>query len=139
MNGEKMRKKIKMNENQKLNIIDKISEFIKNDSDILFAYIFGSFTESDEFFDIDIGIYTKDAAGIKMEFKLENEIEKMVKIPIDVRIINNAPISFVYNVLNDKILIKDDEKRADFEGRVLKNYFDYVHLLDEYLKEAVCA
>ncbi|NOZ83616.1 MAG: nucleotidyltransferase domain-containing protein [Epsilonproteobacteria bacterium] len=134
-----MRKKIRMNENQKLNIIDKISELIKNDSDILFAYIFGSFAESDEFSDIDIGIYTKDAAGIKMEFKLENEIEKMVKIPIDVRIINNAPISFVYNVLNDKILIKDDEKRADFEGQVLKNYFDYVHLLDEYLKETVCA
>ena len=76
---------------------------------------------------------------IEKEFALENEIEEALKIPVDVRIINNAPVSFIYNVLRDKILIKDNEKRADFEGQILKRYFDYVHLLDEYLKEAVHA
>jgi len=136
---EKMKKKIKMNKNQKLNVVNKISELISNDSDILFAYIFGSFVQNEAFSDIDIGIYLKGKANIKKEFDLENELEGALKLPVDVRTINNAPISFVYNILNDKILIKDDEKRADFEGQALKNYFDYVHLLDEYLKEAVCA
>ncbi len=136
---EKMKKKIKMNKNQKLNVVNKISELISNDSDILFAYIFGSFVQNEAFSDIDIGIYLKGKANIKKEFDLENELEGALKLPVDVRTINNAPISFVYNILNDKILIKDDEKRVNFEGQALKSYFDYVHLLDEYLKEAVCA
>jgi len=120
-------------------IVNKISKLIKSDDSILFAYIFGSFAQSNNFSDIDIAIYLKCGSDIKKEFELENELESKLKIPVDVRIINNAPVAFVYNVLNKNILIKDNERRSDFEGQTLKNYFDYVHLLDEYLKEAVYA
>ena len=134
-----MKKKMRVNEGRKLNIIKKITNFIENDDKILFSYIFGSFVENDEFSDIDIGVYTKDAADINLEFELENEIEKMVNIPVDVRIINNAPVPFAYNVIKNGIVIKENDERTDFEVYVLKAYFDYVHLREEYLKEATYA
>lgn len=131
--------KRKMKKRQKMEILKKIVSIIKDKEEILFAYVFGSFVKDEEFSDIDIGVYLRNSADMEKEFALENEMEETLKIPVDVRIINNAPISFIYNVLRDKMLIKNDEKRADFEGQILKRYFDYVHLLDEYLKEATYA
>jgi len=158
-----------MKKRQKMEILKKIVSMIKDKEEVLFAYVFGSFARKEEFSDIDIAVYIKGNADIKKEFALENEMEEILKIPVDVRIINNAPISFVYNVLRDKILIKDNENRADYEGQngvlhsnsirncegqngvlpsnfirncegqILKRYFDYVHLLDEYLEEAAHA
>ena len=58
----------------------------------------------------------------------------------DVRVINDAPLGFVYNVLTKKILLFDrDGKLACFESLVLREYFDFRHLLEEYLGEVKSA
>ncbi|MGB9856980.1 MAG: type VII toxin-antitoxin system MntA family adenylyltransferase antitoxin [Dictyoglomaceae bacterium] len=121
-------------------IVRVISDILSKRDEILFAYIFGSFIVQEDYKDIDIGIYLKnfeDIDPLKYELSLERELEDKVKIPFDVRVINNAPLGFIYNVIKEKIIVldRDDDFRADFESIILREYFDYKHLIMEYLKE----
>ncbi len=78
--------KRKMKKKQKMEILKKIVSMIKDKEEVLFAYVFGSFARKEEFSDIDIAVYVKGNADIKKEFALENEMEEILKIPVDVRI-----------------------------------------------------
>lgn len=136
--------KRKLSDRDKQDLINKISHIFRTKKDIVFAYIFGSFISKDEFKDIDIGVYIyniESATILKSELELERELEDIIRIPADVRIINNAPISFVYNILRNKIVILDNniDLRSDFEGIVLNKYFDIQYFRKEYLREVVNA
>jgi len=132
-----MKKKIKMDNSQKERIIDEIREYVNKRQEILFAYIFGSFVKGNEFSDIDIALYVDGKGSLEYEFEIEDDLERMLKIPVDVRVINKAPVSFSYPVLKDGLLIKDSNERAEFQVRKFKEYMDYVHLRDAYIRDAV--
>ena len=136
--------KRKLSDKDKQDLINTISNIFRTKKDIVFAYIFGSFISKDEFKDIDIGVYIDNietATILNYEMKLELESEDILGIPVDIRIINNAPISFVYNILKDKIVMIDNniDLRSDFEGLVYKKYFDFQYFRKEYLREIVNA
>ncbi len=78
---------------------------------MLFAYIFGSFVSLRPFSDIDIGIcLDKEPENtMDMEFELENGLEEKLRLPVDVRILNMAPLSFCYNVVKEGKLIVDND------------------------------
>ena len=125
-------------------VMERISNILKAKPYVMFSYIFGSFVTECPFKDIDIGIYISNMGAIsplKLELKIESEIEEVIHCPTDIRIINHAPLSFIYNILKGGILIVDRDKslRADFEGLVYKKYFDFRHLRTEYLKEIINA
>ena len=125
-------------------LTEKISDILKAKEYILFAYVFGSFVSEDGFKDIDVGVFISSVENeppLKLELKLEGEIGDAIHIPVDIRIINNAPASFIYNVLKGGIVIVDKNKslRSDFEGLVYKKYFDFQHLRNEYLREIINA
>ena len=130
-----MRKKIKMNRDKKEEIVGRIKEYLDKRKEVLFAYIFGSFVKSDEFSDIDIALYVDGDFSLKYEFEIEDDLEAILKIPVDVRVINNAPVSFSYGVLKDGLLIKDNDIRSDFQVMKFKEYMDYVHLRDAYIRD----
>ena len=119
----------------------KIAGFLSAREEIVFAYVFGSFVGEKNFSDIDIGIFVRAAfplSSLSYEFDAEKRIESLVSIPADVRILNGAPPSFVYRVIKDSILVVDHDPtlRADFEGRILKEYFDFAPFRKRYLEEA---
>lgn len=143
-NEVKSIRKRRVSSTEKKEIIRTISDILKAKEYILFAYIFGSFTSEDIFEDIDVGIFVfgeRLQSPIKLELETENELEDTIRIPVDVRIINNAPLSFIYNILKSGIVIVDKDKslRADFEGLIYKKYFDFQHLRREYLREIINA
>lgn len=138
-----MQKK-KLDIKEKEHLIGRVSEILKTKIYILFAYIFGSFVSGDAFNDIDIGLFIDDKKSkstLKIELELENELEESLHVPFDVRIINNAPLSFIYNMLKNKIVILDKDKnlRTDFEGLIYKKYFDFKQFRREYLREIISA
>jgi len=139
-----MRKKRSLKIEEKKILIKRIADFLETKEYILFAYIFGSFIAQDTFSDIDIGIFIANKQyepPLNLELNLEIELQNIVHIPVDVRILNHAPLSFVYNVLKNMVVVVDKNKtlRADFEGLIFKKYFDFKHLRDEYLREIVNA
>lgn len=139
-----MKKKLTSREKEK--IVKILSGLIESRDDILFAYIFGSFASKDSFDDIDLGIFVKEESvpsrlKLKLELELEENLQTAVHVPADVRVLNSAPLTFVYNVLKSGFVIVDKDKslRADFEGLICKKYFDFSYLRKEYLREIIHA
>jgi uncharacterized protein len=107
--------------------------------DAVAAYLFGSFIGADRFSDVDLGLLFKSKVEKVLEFELALEIrlEKLIELPVDVRVLNHAPNSFAQNVIRTSRVIVDRDPgyRAGFEGNVLKQYFDFAYFRRRYLKE----
>ncbi len=136
--------KRRLSASEKESLIKTISDILEAEGYIVFAYIFGSFLSGDTFEDLDVGVFVSNVASeppLKVELMLEREMTEATRIPVDVRILNKAPVPFVYNVLKGGIVIVDKNKslRSDFEGLIYKKYFDFQHLRNEYLREIVNA
>jgi predicted nucleotidyltransferase len=133
-----------LSRSEKETVIQIISSyFFQQYDEILAVYIFGSFISERHFSDIDIGIITAMdlSKPLDFELKLENRLEKLIKYSVDVRILNRAPISFSQNVFRTGrvIIDKNPNMRADFEGRILKQYFDFSPFQQRYLQEVTNA
>jgi uncharacterized protein len=138
-----MRKR-RLSDDEKDVLVNKISAILGAKESIVFAYIFGSFVTGDEFQDLDVGIFLvgkTQGPSLLVEIGIERELENSIGVPSDVRVINGAPLSFIYNILKHKIVIVDKNEvlRSDFEGFIYKKYFDLVHLKREYLRELINA
>ena len=125
---------------QKEKLVNTVSSYLENNfKEIAAAYLYGSFATNLLFSDIDLGILTQYDVERTLDFelKVENSLEKMVKYSVDVRVLNRAPPSFCQNVIRHRkvILDKDPNLRADFEGQILKQYFDVAYFQRKYLQE----
>ena len=137
-----MKHSLKKSEKEKI-IQRIISRLYEQHDEILTVYIFGSFISARYFSDIDIGIIAAMDLSKPLEFELEleNRLEKVIKYPVDVRVLNQAPLSFAQNVFRSGrvIIDKNPNLRADFEGRILKQYFDFSPFQQRYLQEVINA
>jgi predicted nucleotidyltransferase len=122
-------------------IIAHIRCFLEKLPDLLFAYVHGSFITDEKFRDIDVAIYLKAAplSQLQMEIELETELANIDKCPVDVEILNDAPLSFRYNVIKHgkPLVVIDDDARSDFEESTFSHYFDFAPYRKLYLKEAL--
>lgn len=115
---------------------------LQKENHILFAYLHGSFLQN-EFRDIDIGIYTEKNLSKKnqlsYELSFEEKLQHSIFHPVDVRILNNAPLSFSFSVIKNGIVLfcKDEDKRIDFETRIFTKYHDFDFYRERYRREAL--
>jgi predicted nucleotidyltransferase len=120
--------------------IEDLKRLLRGREEIVFAYVYGSFVEEEKFHDIDIGLYLSEIApepftqyGLVLSQTLSNELG----IPVDVRILNFAPTSFLYHVIRGKLIIeKDEEVTAQFIEQIIRKYLDIKPLIYRGLKEA---
>ena len=128
-----------LEKNQKKNVLKDIISALTKHDEIVLAYVFGSFVQGDDFSDIDLGILIKEkvVTPLDIELNLEIELEDIVHYPVDVRILNHAPLSFCQNVIRHGrvVLERDANLRADFTGNILKQYFDFAPYRRRYLRE----
>jgi predicted nucleotidyltransferase len=129
-------------DHEKESIIESLKVCLKNRSDVIFAYLHGSFFTGDRFKDIDIAVYLDPLPPslLEAELELEAKLSNVVKrYPVDIRILNNASLSFRYNVIKNgqPIVVNNDNIRSDFVEATLSYYFDFSPFLQEYLKEAL--
>lgn len=126
---------------EKEKIIETLNKELFCQKDILFAFLYGSFLEEGVFRDIDIGIYVKDIHSIPAlyEFKLEEQLEEAIgrAFPVEVRLINEAPVTFLYHVIRGKLLFcREDDLCLDFIVTVARKYHDIQPILIHYTREA---
>lgn len=109
--------------------IDLLTEFLKEDSNTIFAYLFGSLAKKRKkpLSDVDLGVYVKSIK--KLDYlSLYNKISRILRTDeIDLVVLNTAPISLTGRILqNRKILIdKDPFLRHQYESRILREFFDF--------------
>ncbi len=129
---------------EKDRVLKTVQSILETHPAILFAYVFGSFVTAGHYRDIDLGVFLEGGRAestLKVELGLEGAIQEAVRIPADVRVLNRAPLGFVYSVLQSGVLLvdRDDGVRADFEGLTYKRYLDFQHLRKQYLREIINA
>ncbi len=85
----------KASEEDKKKIITIIKQVLSKRKEILVAVVFGSFTNSNTFRDIDIAVFTGYTIPYnkveEYQETLAKELEKQLKIPVDITIIDYAP------------------------------------------------
>ncbi|NCO61536.1 MAG: nucleotidyltransferase domain-containing protein [Deltaproteobacteria bacterium CG_4_8_14_3_um_filter_51_11] len=125
----------------KADIMRILARNIEPHAEILFSYLHGSFLAGDSPKDIDIGVYLSRIpdSPLNYELNLEVALSDAVRIlPVDVRVLNSAPLPFQYAVLKDGIplVVNDEEARCAFQERTIMRYFDFEPFLRRYLEEA---
>jgi predicted nucleotidyltransferase len=95
------------------------------------------------FQDIDLGIFvsnTDTSAYWDYECKISQQIEDAIpsSFPVETKVINNAPLSFCFNVIRGKLLFaRDEDLLVDFMKRTAKKYLDSAPLIHKYMREAM--
>ena len=117
-------------------IVGKLQEY----PEILFAYLHGSFLTNEFFNDIDLALYLSKIPDSLLEYELKMEVilrNTVLGAPVDVRLLNGAPLSFQYNVVKEgiPIVVNDDSERTEFQERTIKHYFDFALFRKRYLEE----
>lgn len=136
--------KKKIDSVQKEMVIKNIRGILKKvEPEVISAYIFGSFVQEDKFSDIDLALLFKTQIDKPLDFEIALEIilEDSIGYRFDVRVLNDAPLSFCQVVFRNGKLIVDSKPnfRADFTGNILKQYFDFSYFRQRYLREVLNA
>ena len=124
-----------------LHNMESIIKVLENESDILFAYLFGSYAKGtqNENSDIDIAVYLIDEKILekyplypsRLSINIENILDKK---KVDVRVLNGSTLRFRNQVLMHGKLLhsKDEKKRIEFETSSLAQYYDFKPHIDMY-------
>ena len=87
----------------------EITKILRKQRGVVFAYIHGTFLTSETmgFRDIDIALYLEKFKGdvFDHEQKIADFLEKNLKYPVDVRILNKAPFYFLNSVFREGHLL----------------------------------
>ncbi len=102
----------------------------------------GSFIKEGRFRDIDLAIFLKEIPVSSLKYELEMEIRLSGiagRLPVDIRILNGAPLSFRYRVIKEgkPLIVRDNAKMADFIEATVTQYLDFSPHLENYLKETI--
>jgi predicted nucleotidyltransferase len=124
---------------EKEELRQKIRSLLENRKEILFAYLHGTFRVGKNFRDIDLALYVdvREISALDYELAFEVLLQETFSYPFDVRILNNCPTSFAYQVIRDgdRIYVADDDQRATFEEGVLSRYLDFLPYHKQYLSD----
>jgi len=122
--------------------VEKIKEILEKETDVLFAYLFGSYAKGtqDKDSDIDIAIYLRDEGILEKDplypSRLAIKIERGLtgKKTVDVRVLNDSTLRFRSQVLRYGKLLhsRDEKKRIEFETKSLSCYYDFKPFLEMY-------
>ncbi|MBP8163753.1 MAG: nucleotidyltransferase domain-containing protein [Propionivibrio sp.] len=121
-------------------IVEAVRRFLEAHGEgIACAYLFGSIARgmAGPASDLDIAVLyerdppeTLEGSGVG----LGGELEVSVGLPVDLVVLNRAPVDLVHRVLRDGILVleRDRNARVRFEVRARNAYFDLKPHMDRY-------
>lgn len=142
---EKMIKIRAISQKEKKKIQLLLGELLEKEKGILFAYLHGTFEEGRPFRDIDLAVFVEEAMiprneAIDFEIAASLRLEERVEMPVELKIINYAPIGFqYYSTTGLLIMCKDDDLRIDFLTRIRSLYFDFKSSSERFLLEMIHA
>ncbi len=128
-----------MNSSERERILDEIKRSLIKIDNIIFAYVYGSFArgETHPFSDIDIAVYLKNPSA-KEYLNIISHLPLLDR-EIDVRILNNAPPIFRYNVIKDGILLfcRDWKIHEKFVFETLVEALDIMEAIKKIVWEKI--
>ncbi len=108
-------------------IIELLKRRLGEDSGIVLAYVHGGFVDKGSFRDLDIAVWIKDeGAAWRYTVDLSAELEGEVGVPVDLQVLNKAPLPFRHRVLTrgSLILSGDEGLRTRLIDETIRQYID---------------
>lgn len=92
--------------------------------------------------DVDVGVLFQEDPPRTLEgyrFDLEAELERLLRIPVQLVVMNRAPVDLTRRILRDgKLLVNQDpSRRIRFEVRTRNEYWDLEPYLRLYRRQGV--
>ena len=111
--------------------------------EVVLALLHGSFARDEPFRDIDVAVWF-DPARLPKDERFRSALHLSVHLgpilghPVDVRVLNDAPLSFRYHALAGIPLVVRDEAFLDeLRARTWDEYLDFQPFARRYLREAL--
>lgn len=118
-------------------IRQRLEYLLKERAEISFAYLHGSFVDGPAFHDIDVAIYLDSLQSdpFDYEMKLSVELTRTLHLPVDIQVLNQAPLGFQRQVLQGELLFTRNEVQlTDYIEDVANEYTAFAHFLPDYLE-----
>jgi uncharacterized protein len=112
-----------ISDEQRDRLMDRLQALLRGRSEILAGILHGSFEAGGPFRDVDLALYIdpdriEGATFREYETDLGVRFSADVGVPIDIRVLNDAPIAFRYHALKGTVLLV---READFLDDLRKN------------------
>ncbi len=117
--------------------IDSVKNYLHSRSEILAAFVFGSYASdrATPESDIDIAVLLDESVSIsdysllKQDF-ITSLIGLMSFDKVDVAVLNTAPPVLCHEVIKNGVMLfsKDEKTRIEFTAKATKRYLDTIHL-----------
>ena len=121
----------RVGESEREAIVCRLRELLERVEGISFAYIYGGFVKRDKFRDVDIAIWVEDPSRAhEYEVDLAVKLSLTLGIPVDVHVLNEAPLPFKYSVFSEGRLLfsRDERKRVEVVDETIREYIDVLIL-----------
>jgi uncharacterized protein len=126
-------------------IVRAVTDRLEARPGILFAYLYGSLLGELPIHDVDVAVYVADPGAdallvLDLAADLEGALPAGLRLPVDVRLLNDAPVGYQYHVYRGRLLFCRDWERW---GRLVEwatwHYLDIKPLLEQALREVAAA
>jgi predicted nucleotidyltransferase len=118
-------------------LLARLTHLLGDCPEIVGAFLFGSFLDQPAFRDIDVGIWTAPAAPARLDVDLSSRASMALGVPVDVRRVNDAPVSFLFHVLRGRpLVVRDEEMLAALMERTAREYHDQAPLVRQATRDA---
>jgi predicted nucleotidyltransferase len=132
-----------LNREEKRGQVEHMRKILESRAEIVFAYLFGSFSDDLPFHDLDVGVYTEGIRESEVTFyafRLAEKLSVELRLPVDVRVLNFAPVTFLYHVFRGELIHEKNELvRSQVMERTVQRYLDLKPILHRGMKEAFAA
>ena len=136
----KMRSHV-LSRREKEEMLEALTALLVEHEEILFAYAHGSFLEDGPFRDLDVAVWVEGHPPRRFEYEdglvLEFAHKRLFTFPLDIRVLNDAPIAFQRYAIGGRLLIdRNPDLRLNMVTRVISRYLDIKPILEHHLREA---
>ena len=110
--------------------------------EIQFAYLHGSFAEEGlPYHDVDVALYLEPAQAAVLDLfdyamELSTDLTLQFHVPVDVQMLNEAPLDFQHSVFQGELLFaRDEEAMMDLLEQVAWEFMQFEHHWRESLRD----
>jgi uncharacterized protein len=122
-------------------IVQPIVAQLAQHPEILAVVLYGSFLNRERFRDIDLALLVDERrlppeSFLDYELDRLEELSRLSEFPLDIRIVNRAPVLFRYAVTQGRVLFCREERAwVEFCERTWKEYLDFEPVARLYIQE----
>ena len=112
-------------------------------AEIVFALLHGSFITEGPYRDIDLAVWVEASAipadrRRRYALDLAQSLELAIRHPMDVLVLNDAPLAVRYHALKGQpVVVRDRDFLDELRARTWDDYFDFLPFARQYLRDAL--